>query len=210
MTFEVWTAAAVEGRIVEAAETLMQTPNVGFAAGGGMWPEYVRDYPKPMKTRVRPSPAALQRMEETWVWVNSILPEEDRKLIYAWSWFKARTDRKVAEFASREGMNSRTLRRAVVRICQRIANSLNQKRVTWQTVPVDAVSDPKPVSASERVSSPNHATHWRDPSAKPFHLPDSPDMKQLERRLRKNRRDADKRHREREKQAAGENLSSEK
>ncbi len=145
MKFEQWTAKGVEERIVEAAETLMLTPNVG---GGGSiaWPDVVRSaeesygYGTSWYKR-RPEPGALDRMTETWGWINALGNEWDRKLLYAWAWVKARKGRSVAEFASNEGLNSKTLRRTITRICQRIADDLNQKHVAWVNSRVDRMSD---------------------------------------------------------------------
>jgi energy-converting hydrogenase A subunit M len=93
-------------------------------------------------------------------------------LLYAWAWVKTRTGRKINDFASREGMNSRTLRRQITRICQQIANDLNRLHAVRLTVMVDHVSEITPEADPEQISSVTYATHWRAEDAKPRHLPE--------------------------------------
>ncbi len=147
-----WTAKAVEYRVLEAAETLMLTPNVG-GGGGSAWPEYIPHYPRAMKIRIRPSPGALTRMLATWAWINALQSEKDRRLLYAWAWTKTRKGRFLNDFASREGVNSRTLRWTITRICQDIADQLEQAKVPCFDQAVDDVAEIEPEPASQTVSS---------------------------------------------------------
>lgn len=147
-----WTAKAVEFRVLEAAETLMLTPNVG-GGGGSAWPEYIPHYPRAMKIRIRPSPGALTRMLATWAWINALQSESDRRLLYAWAWTKTRKGKFIDDFASREGIKSRTLRWTITRICQAIADDLEQRKVPCFEQAVDYVAEIEPETASQTVSS---------------------------------------------------------
>ncbi|PWJ93547.1 hypothetical protein C8D77_101226 [Mesorhizobium loti] len=158
-----WTAKAVEYRVLDAAETLMLTPDtrVGGAGGGG-WPEYIPHYPRAMKIRIRPSPGALTRMLATWAWINALQSEKDRRLLYAWAWTKTRKGRFLNDFASREGVNSRTLRWTITRICQDIADRNNQQKIAWLDQHIDDVAEIEPEPASQTVSSETSATIEKD------------------------------------------------
>lgn len=179
-----WTAKDVEFRVLEAAETLMRSPN-SYVGGGSAWPEYIPHYPRAMKVRIRPTPAQLSRMAETWGWINAHPMESDRKLLYAWAWQKTKRGRFLNDFASREGVNSRTLRRIITRICQAIADTLNQRKIMWMVDGVDVASEIEPELAPSNVASPTHASHMMAPGAKPVHIPDHPDTKALVERLEK-------------------------
>jgi hypothetical protein len=157
-----WTAKAVEYRVLEAAETLMLTPNVGGGAGGSAWPEYIPHYPRAMKIRIRPSPGALTRMMETWGWINALQSEKDRRLLYAWAWTKTRKGKFIDDFASREGIKSRTLRWTITRICQDIADQLEQRKVPCFDQAIDDVAEIEPETASQTVSSETSATTESD------------------------------------------------
>lgn len=181
MKYEAWTARAVEDRVIEAAETLMLLPDVkGPSAYGCAMPAYVQDWnayaAEPSRYKRRASREALDRMPETWGWINTFLDEADRRFLYAWAWIKARQGKKIADFASREGMNVRTLRRAVTRLCQRIANELNRNHAVRLNDHVDAVSENLVREAAdidaEVASDVKYATWWRAPDAKPRHLPE--------------------------------------
>ncbi|MER8387293.1 DUF6362 family protein [Mesorhizobium sp. M1380] len=130
----------------------MLTPNVGGASGSA-WPEYIPHYPRAMKIRIRPSPGALTRMMETWGWINALQSESDRRLLYAWAWQKTRKGKFLDDFASREGIKTRTLRWTITRICQAIADQLEQRKVPCFEQPVDDVAEIEPETASQTVSS---------------------------------------------------------
>ncbi|MER8615987.1 DUF6362 family protein [Mesorhizobium sp. M1409] len=157
-----WTAKAVEYRVLEAAETLMLTPNVGGGSGGSAWPEYIPHYPRAMKIRIRPSPGALTRMLATWAWINALQSESDRRLLYAWAWTKTRKGRFLDDFASREGVKTRTLRYTITRICQDIADQLEQAKVPCFDQAVDDVAEIEPEPPSQTVSSERSATSPTD------------------------------------------------
>lgn len=157
-----WTAKAVEYRVLEAAETLMLTPNVGGGAAGSAWPEYIPHYPRAMKIRIRPSPGALTKMLATWAWINALQSEKDRRLLYAWAWTKTRKGRFLSDFASREGVNSRTLRWTITRICQDIADQLEQRKVPCFEQAVDDIAEIEPEPASQAVSSETSARDQTD------------------------------------------------
>lgn len=177
-----WTARAVEHRSLEAAETLMLTPNDHIGAGGNGWPEYIPDYPRAMRVRIRPTPGALTRMVATWGWINEHPSESDRRLLYAWAWQKTKKGRFLNDFASREGVNSRTLCRTITRICQAIADCMNQQKIAWPNDRVDYVSDFEPELAPSNVSSQSHANHQMAPGAKP-HYPTPEEIEALRKRL---------------------------
>ncbi|ESY89031.1 hypothetical protein X739_00605 [Mesorhizobium sp. LNHC220B00] len=157
-----WTAKAVEYRVLEAAETLMLTPNTYIGGGGNGWPDYIPHYPRAMKVRIRPSPGALTRMVATWSWINALQSESDRRLLYAWAWTKTRKGRFLSDFASREGVNSRTLRWTITRICQDIADRNNQQKVAWLGDVIDDIAEIEPEPASQTVSSETSATLEKD------------------------------------------------
>jgi hypothetical protein len=187
MKFEQWTAKSVEERVVEAAATLMLVPHL---PGPG---QYGTSMPTPVHEgegygygaawyKRRPTAGALSRMTETWGWINALRNEADRKLLYAWAWTKARRGKTVDDFASREGVNSRTLRRAITRICQRIADDLNQKHAVWLNDHLDSVSENPAYEPAYSVAdaglqrSPNHIMM---PGAKPVHDREHPDFKRI-------------------------------
>jgi hypothetical protein len=132
MKYEAWSSKAVEGRIIEMADTLRLLPrDKGPQAYGNAMPEIVRRYDQSYghsvaTSRKTASAASLARMEQVWGWVNDHLCEADRKLIYAWSWVKVRKGLKISAFAEENDMNDRFLRREIVRVCQQVANNLNR------------------------------------------------------------------------------------
>lgn len=188
-----WTAKAVEYRVLEAAETLMLTPNVG-GGGASSWPEYIPHYPRAMKIRIRPSPGALTRMMETWGWINALQSESDRRLLYAWAWQKTKKGRFLDDFASREGIKTRTLRWTITRICQGIADQLEQRKVPCFEQAVDDVAEIEPETASQTVSSEISAkgeadciVSYIEPGAKPRY-PTPAEIEALKTRLEKQNR----------------------
>lgn len=171
----------------------MLTPNVG-GSGASSWPEYIPHYPRAMKIRIRPSPGALSRMTETWGWINAHPIEENRRLLYAWAWQKTKRGRFLNDFASREGINSKTLRRQITRICQAIADYLSQANVPCFESGVDEVSEITAETASETVSSEKSGTTpeggivaYMEPGAKPRY-PTPAEIEVLRKRLEKQNR----------------------
>lgn len=206
MKFEAWSAKDVEYRAVEAAETVMLSPRAaGPKVFGNSMPTPVRrweDYGKdPIRYRRLPSPGALDRMVETWGWINALPDEDDRKLLYHWAWTKVRRGRNVSDLADEQGVNPRTIRRHVTRICQRIANTLNQNGVVGLNNGLDRVSEIPSETASQTVASdhlatsPKHPLYHREDGAIPLLRPVTDDdrkrlAKEIERsnkRLRKAR-----------------------
>lgn len=182
LSYCAWTARSVEDRVIEAAETLMLLPNVkGPREFGTSMPAPIKDWEaygsEPSRYKSRPSRDAIDRMPETWGWINRLPEQADRVLLYAWAWVKVRRGRSVNDFASREGMNVRTLRRAVTRVCQQIANDLNRIHLVRLNSAVDPVSEVEAEIDPEQVSSVNYATHWRAADAKPRHLPELLDQR---------------------------------
>lgn len=182
MNYEAWSAKAVEERVIEAAETLMLLPNVkGPQAFGSSMPTPVKDWEaygsEPSRYKSRPSRDAIDRMPETWEWINRLPEQADRVLLYAWAWVKVRRGRSISDFASRDGMNVRTLRRQISRICQDIAGELNRLHAVRLKVAVDLVSEVEAEIDPEQVSSVTYANHWRAADAKPRHLPELLDQR---------------------------------
>ncbi|TPM19790.1 DUF6362 family protein [Mesorhizobium sp. B2-3-6] len=168
----------------------MLTPNVGGGVGSA-WPEYIPHYPRAMKIRIRPSPGALTRMMETWGWINALQSESDRRLLYAWAWTKARKGKFLDDFASREGIKTRTLRWTISRICQAIADRLEQAKVPCFEQAVDDVAEIEPEPASQTVSSETSALTGIDgivshiePGARPRY-PTREEIEALRKRLEK-------------------------
>ena len=87
MADRIWTADDVADHFEEAFRTLRKLPPVTVQGYFNTWPDIVRTSreiaamePQPM--RVRPSPAAITRLEQTFDWVLWI-EEEERKLVWA-------------------------------------------------------------------------------------------------------------------------------
>lgn len=88
-----WTPSLVEARLSEAAAVLKRLPERRRQDYFNTWPEYLPEFadlvgqePKPM--RVRPSPAAIGRMEETLGWTVGLDPI-DGKIV----WLRAHGER---------------------------------------------------------------------------------------------------------------------
>lgn len=76
----------------------------------------------------------------------------------------------LSHFAAREGANSKTIRRAITRICQRIADDSNQKHVAWVNNRVDDVSEilaPEPTDSLPEEQPERSPTHIMTLHAKP-------------------------------------------
>lgn len=196
-----WNAKAVERLIVEAAETMMLLPRVSGpkAYGNSMpaprrsWEDYGRE---PSRYIRRATPAEIDRMMLAVEAINRLEAEGDRVLIHAWSWQKARRGKFLNDFAVREGVNSRTLRRQITRLCQRIADDLLQRRIACFLTVVDDVSEIAAESDPSRVSSPNRVKPdpvtgiyaQMEPGTRPRHDPESPELKRLIKRLERQNR----------------------
>lgn len=191
--YAAWHWKAVEGRVIEMADTLRKLPaDKGPKAYGSAMPEVVRRYDEenaePIRVSRAPTGAAIDRMNECFGWINSYLGEPERKLLYAWSWVKVRRGMKIAGLASENDMNERFLRREITSYCQHIADNLNRLFI----LRLDNGDLPSSESAAENDQS--HVTsnicakrgrsnHWMASDAKPVHDPQSPELVSLRERL---------------------------
>lgn len=155
MTYQAWTAKHVELRILEAARTLMLCPNVqGPKQYGNAMPEPVRRQVEAYgsnapRYRKAPEPGAIDRMEKTWGWINA-RPEDDRRLVYTWSYFKVRRGVKVKQIIASMGYSSRTFYRELARVFADICEDLNKNHVpdltlaqTSRKIRANQISSPK-------------------------------------------------------------------
>lgn len=184
MKYDAWTPAIVEQRLLEAMQTSMQLDRVGGPSGAktGAWLEYSQDYGG-IRIKVRPSPGAISRMEESEGWINRWLVEAERKVLRAWLWFKLQRGRTITEYAERSGANSKTLRRFVIRACQRIAGKLNETCQPLKRVAVDELSAPLAHEIADSVAAPRlkrSPRHSREPDAVPVHDPSPAGAKRVE------------------------------
>lgn len=199
-SYEAWTAKDIEYRVLEAAQTAAVLPRAGPAGLGRAWPEYIGLYAADLRIRRRVSPGAISRMEETWSWLNTMLAESERRLVYAWAAVKTDTKGRVSDFAANEGINSRTLRRAVTATCQRIANNLNRQHQNRLTGSIDEVSEnlvrEEPDKRGEPHRSPRHmmadgakpSAPWTPEAAKQAALEIQKSNKRLRKRQQRRRR----------------------
>lgn len=175
MNFTDWSAKSIETRILEMADTLRVCPAVrGPKAFGSNMPETVKRYDESYgfdvaRYKETASAAALSRMDDVFTWINALPLQEDRKLIYAWSWVKVRKGMKISAFAAENELNDRTLRRQIDRICQHIANNLNRITLVRLNNPDCIVSEIQPDIAPQTVSSGSRdqIRHWREADARP-------------------------------------------
>ena len=83
-----WTREMVEARLAEAAEVLKSQPAVKVQGYFNLWPRIRHEFADlvgrelPRMKRPLPSPAAIDRMEETIGWLRWLEPE-DAKLLWA-------------------------------------------------------------------------------------------------------------------------------
>ena len=81
-----WTPSLVEARLAEAALVLKRLPACRVQGYFSVWPEPVHDFgdmvgQEPAPLRVRPSPAAIDRMEEAIFWTGDLDPV-DRRILW--------------------------------------------------------------------------------------------------------------------------------
>ncbi len=185
MKYEAWTAYTVRDRVIEAAETLIMLPAaMGPRMAGSMievFREYIDDYHRgePVRLKRIPAPGALSRMEETWGWINAYLDERNRKLLYDYSFLKSRKGMFLARYIEQNGLVRRTFERQILRACQIIANNLNRLHRVRLTDGMDGVSQNGADIEPTTVSSVTYANWERAADAKPRHLPDHPDHRNL-------------------------------
>lgn len=87
MADRVWTADDVADQFEEAVRTLRKLPPVKVRGFFNTWPTIIRTareiaFMEPEPMRIRPSAAAITRLEQTSVWVLWI-EEAERKLVWA-------------------------------------------------------------------------------------------------------------------------------
>ena len=176
MTYQAWTHKDIEARVLEAAQTLMLMPGVKMPASiQAIWREYKDDYGK-AKThyRRRPEAAAIDRMYETWEWINALESEADRKLLYGWARVKVHKGMKLSSYALENMMNDRQLKRKIDGLNHCIANNLNRLYFVRLTDGVDPVSETEHKSHQQTVSSKScvrGANHFMAQDAKPKNIP---------------------------------------
>jgi len=178
MTGIFWTAQLIEDYLVEAVETLRILPDDarGPKQFGNSMPTPVRawqDYGRePSRYIKRATPAAIDRMMETWKWLNAI-PYHDRVLLAGWAEAKATKGKSVQDFASQEGIKSRTLRWTVSRLCQGIADMLNTGNgAIRHDATVDAIAEILAYETPDSVPNKRpekRPTSFMEPGAKPYH-----------------------------------------
>lgn len=131
-----WTPKMVEARLEEAADTLRRLPPVKVQGYFSTWPPIIRDFWEAFgwhdaEARLGPpTPAAIDRMDETMLWLRWLEPDELRLV-----WLRAEGVRwKV--IARRFGIDRSTAWRhwtyALIKIASRLnsadaTNSLQQK-----------------------------------------------------------------------------------
>lgn len=206
--YATWTYEHVRDRIVEAADTLIMNPAAPgpYLIGSSLFNEYKDGYVAGEATRVRilPSPGALARMEETWTWINSILEQDDRKLVYEYGFIMTRKGYTIAGWCEHNGWIRRTFERAVNRACQQIANDLNRKHRVRLTMAFDVVSQITAKDTPSDVASDNRAPVMRQPyyraeGATPAHIPGSePETAHHIEKVNQQRREEAERQRKRE------------
>jgi uncharacterized protein DUF6362 len=81
-----WTAAMVEERLVEAADVLNRMPERRVQGFYSLWPQIAPTFndlihQRPQMRRPLPSPAAIDRMEETLGWFKWLEPP-DTKIVW--------------------------------------------------------------------------------------------------------------------------------
>ncbi|MGO4135143.1 DUF6362 family protein [Rhizobium brockwellii] len=168
MVFAEWTYEQVRAQIIEGALTLRSSPAaLGPRMGLGAMSEIVRDlmesygYSEATVRRV-PSAGAISRMHETWDWINTYLKEEQRKLVYDYSFIKTRKGVYFEAYLKKIDMSRSTFERRIQSHCQIIADNLNQKCRVRLTVAMDEVTEINVETTSITVASKNCATDWRD------------------------------------------------
>lgn len=167
--YAAWTARGVEMRLLEAAETLMLCPHVnGPKAFGSSMPDPLRlaidaYASNTRRYRRKPDAAAIDRMEECWMWINGLPEPATRRIIYDWTRIKCSNRRSLKLFAVSNGLTERTLRRAVVRICESIAERLNEAHAP--NLADGALASVKEAPKEQFNVSYQH--HWRAANARP-------------------------------------------
>lgn len=113
--------------------------------------------------RRKPDAAAIDRMEECWMWINELPEPATRRFIYDWSRTKCSDRRSLKMFAIRNGLTERTVRRTVVRICKMIAERLNEAHAP-NLADVDRGNVNQVPKEKCKIS---YQHHWRAANARP-------------------------------------------
>lgn len=166
--FAEWTYEQVRAQIIEGALTLRSSPAaLGPRMGLGAMSDIVRDlmegygYGEATAKRI-PSAGAITRMHETWDWINAYLNEEQRKLVYDYSFIKTRKGVYLDAYLKKIDMSRSTFERRIQSHCQIIADNLNQKHRVRLTVAFDEMTQIALETTSITVASQKCATDWRD------------------------------------------------
>lgn len=176
MTYQAWTAKDIEYRLLEAMETLMLLPAIKGPNGyGSSMPEiamtkteaWLAGATATSRYKRRPDRDAIDRMPVTWGWINAVLSEPERKLIYGWARAKVSNRRRIACYAEKMGFTDRTMRRRITALFQKVADALNQNHVVCDAGRLDGLSEIGPEVDAEVVSSVTYAKHWRADDARP-------------------------------------------
>lgn len=183
ISYSTWDYADVRARIIEAADTLMMGEPDRGPGYAGLMGDVVRDVAEAygygsLSFKRIPSPGALQRMEETWRWINTWLEEKDRRLCYEYGFIMTRKGHTISGWCERNGWIKRTFERAVNRACNTIASHLNRNYAVRLHTDIDAVSQIEAKHASFEVVSDNRApvdrkAYHRADDATPTHMPGS-------------------------------------
>lgn len=205
MTYQDWTYQIVRDRVVEAVDTARTLPEGGPASRSGFWPQYVGLYASDMRVRRIPSPGALTRMEETWAWINGMLNEDSRRILYDYADVKSTKGKTIQRFCENNGWIKDTFERAVRDACQLIANELNRKQKVRLTMALD---DVRQNLVHEEPDQIGHSAPKRQPlaamtlDAKPSHDPSPEYADEFARHLaevnKQRRLEAERRRREEE------------
>ncbi len=121
----VWSMAAVEGRIVEAVDTLRRVPAPDVRRGVTRWPGFIHDAHEaygytPMRVRLAPAaPDAITRLDETLDWLRWLPPAAQR---IAWSRASGFSWRRIAVFV---GKSPNTCRAWYLAALHHLADRLN-------------------------------------------------------------------------------------
>lgn len=206
--YNAWSAKQVEDRILEAAETELALPRLkGPKVYGSAMPTPVQDRQDAYgyhTTKVRriPAPGALDRYPVVIDWLNhhvdSLL---DRQFLWFWAIAKVNPSRSVGKFAHDSDVNLRTLRRIVTRLCQGIADRLNQAYKVRLSMAFDGVSELPHEADPEAVSSVKYASYYREQGAKPVHDPSPEAVKALTKDIERSNKQA-RRHQATQKRKA--------
>jgi len=134
-----------------------------------------------LRYRRLPNASAIDQMEACWAWINALECVEDRRLLYDWARVKCTRGRSLQLFAAQERMNSRTLRREISRLCQKIARRLNAAHISRKVTSLACDIDRNGNSDLQPLPRTAYETHWRAENARPTVNPELPDVRHIQR-----------------------------